>query len=150
MCRWCWAFPRWSVNTRAISWAPIPLFSLFQWNVSLKTLVGHHSAVCAGEHDLGGDGGHLDHHLHRRDRSWLSLPNQLRCAEAVSPGKEPTKDAQKLFKIFLWCVNPQHLESGLMEVISPPSEFYPDLAGLRKTLGKDFSEFWVLSMSNIL
>ena len=29
MCRWCWAFPRWSVNTRAISWAPIPLFSLF-------------------------------------------------------------------------------------------------------------------------
>ena len=30
----------------------------------------------------------------------------------------------------------QHLESGLMEVISPPSEFYPDLAGLRKTLGK--------------
>ena len=31
--------------------------------------------------------------------------------------------------------NFQHLESGLMEVISPPSEFYPDLAGLRKTLG---------------
>merc|ERR1719264_538129 len=30
-------------------------------------------------------GGHVDHHLHRRDRSRLSLPNQLRCAEAVSP-----------------------------------------------------------------
>ena len=27
-----------------------------------------------------------------------------------------------------------------MEVISPPSEFYPDLAGLRKTLGKERSE----------
>ena len=31
----------------------------------------------------------------------------------------------------------QHLDSGLMEVISPPAEFYPDLTGLRKTLGDD-------------
>jgi len=40
-----------------------------------------------------------------------------------------SSDVQKQFH--------QHLESGLMEVISPPSEFYPDLAGLRKTLGDD-------------
>ena len=43
----------------------------------------------------------------------------------------------------------QHLESGLMEVISPPSEFYPDLAGLRKTLGKNISQnkmFWILKI----
>lgn len=27
-------------------------------------------------------------------------------------------------------------ESGLMEVISPPLEFYPDMTSLKKTLGK--------------
>lgn len=40
-----------------------------------------------------------------------------------------SSDVQKQFS--------QHLESGLMEVISPPAEFYPDMTGLRKTLGDD-------------
>ena len=48
------------------------------------------------------------------------------------------RNRQKICSKYFY--DPQHLESGLMEVISPPSEFYPDLAGLRKTLGKDFSE----------
>ena len=52
-------------------------------------MLGDNPAVCPGEHDAGGDGGHVDHHLHRRDRSRLSLPNQLRRAEAVSPGTKP-------------------------------------------------------------
>lgn len=30
---------------------------------------------------------------------------------------------------------PEHLESGLLEVISPPESFYPDMNNLRQTLG---------------
>jgi len=33
----------------------------------------------------------------------------------------------------------QHLTSGLLEVISPPSEFYPDMTNLRQTLGDDMN-----------
>lgn len=40
-----------------------------------------------------------------------------------------SSDVQKQFH--------KHLESGLMEVISPPAEYYPDMAGLKKTLGDD-------------
>jgi len=31
----------------------------------------------------------------------------------------------------------KHLETGLLEIISPPAEFYPNLSNLRKTLGDD-------------
>jgi len=31
----------------------------------------------------------------------------------------------------------KHLDSGLLEIISPPSEFYPDMSGLKQTLGDD-------------
>ena len=51
--------------------------------------------------------------------------------------------------VHIYMIYLQHLESGLMEVISPPSEFYPDLAGLRKTLGKNISPdkvFWILNI----
>merc|ERR1712130_1095080 len=37
-----------------------------------------------------------------------------------------SSDIQKQFQ--------KHLESGLMEVISPPLEFYPDMTSLKKTL----------------
>lgn len=30
---------------------------------------------------------------------------------------------------------PEHLESGLLEVISPPESFYPDMDKLKQTLG---------------
>jgi len=40
-----------------------------------------------------------------------------------------SSDIQKQFQ--------KHLESGLMEVISPPLEFYPDMTALKKTLGDD-------------
>ena len=52
----------------------LPLFTLEYYNPSFQdigsvkiyqTVVGHHPAVCPGEHDVGGDGGHSDHHLHR-------------------------------------------------------------------------------------
>ena len=29
----------------------------------------------------------------------------------------------------------EHVQNGLLEVISPPEEFYPDLDNLRQTLG---------------
>ena len=32
------------------------------------------------------------------------------------------------------------LESGILEVISPPIEYYPDFSKLRQTLGKFFQE----------
>ena len=53
-----------------------------------KILVGDHPPVCAGEHDGGGDGGHPDHHLHRRDRPRLSFSNQFGRPETVSSGNE--------------------------------------------------------------
>ena len=99
-------------------------------------LVGDHPPVCAGEHDSGGDGGHPDHHLHRRDRPRFCFSNQFGRPETVSSGKE-TYQLMSL-DVHIYMIYLQHLESGLMEVISPPSEFYPDLAGLRKTLGKSF------------
>ena len=101
-------------------------------------LVGDHPPVCAGEHDGGGDGGHPDHHLHRRDRPRLRFSNQFGRPETVSSGNEtcPTMTLD----VHIYMIYLQHLESGLMEVISPPSEFYPDLAGLRKTLGKNISQ----------
>merc|ERR1719308_676154 len=40
-----------------------------------------------------------------------------------------SSDIQKQFQ--------KHLESGLMEVISPPLEFYPDMTALKQTLGDD-------------
>lgn len=40
-----------------------------------------------------------------------------------------SSDIQKQFQ--------KHLESGLMELISPPAEFYPNLSNLKKTLGDD-------------
>ena len=106
-------------------------------------LVGDHPPVCAGEHDGGGDGGHLDHHLHSRDRPRLRFSNQFGRPETVSSGNETCPIMTLDVHIHYLCL--QHLESGLMEVISPPSEFYPDLAGLRKTLGENNSQnkmFW--------
>jgi len=38
-------------------------------------------------------------------------------------------DVQKQFQ--------KHLDSGLIEIISPPGDFYPDLAALKQTLGDD-------------
>ena len=32
---------------------------------------------------------------------------------------------------------PEHVESGLIEVVSPPPHFYPDWSGLRRTLGDE-------------
>jgi len=52
-----------------------------------------------------------------------------------------TKDVQKQFSI--------HLESGLLEVISPPAEFYPDPTTLRKTLGDDMERVAWRSKQNL-
>lgn len=30
---------------------------------------------------------------------------------------------------------PQHLQSGLLELISPPAEFYPDFNNIKQTYG---------------
>lgn len=38
-------------------------------------------------------------------------------------------DVQKQFQ--------KHLDTGLIEIISPPGEFYPDMSGLKQTLGDD-------------
>jgi len=40
-----------------------------------------------------------------------------------------SSDVQKQFQ--------KHLDSGLIEIISPPGEFYPDMASLKQTLGDD-------------
>ena len=39
-------------------------------------------------------------------------------------------------------VSMQHLQSGLLEIISPPPQFYPDLTRLEETLGKNPSTFF--------
>ena len=41
--------------------------------------------------------------------------------------------------IVVICVlNLLFLDSGLIEIISPPGDFYPDLAALKQTLGEDW------------
>ena len=32
-------------------------------------------------------------------------------------------------------------DTGLIEIISPPSEFYPDLSGLKQTLGMSLCQY---------
>ena len=39
-------------------------------------------------------------------------------------------------------VSMQHLQSGLLEIISPPPQFYPDLTRLEETLGNNASKFF--------
>ena len=66
-------------------------------------LVGDHPPVCAGEHDCGGDGGHPDHHIHRRDRPRLCFSNQFGRPETVPSGNE-TYQVMTLDGEILMCV----------------------------------------------
>ena len=93
MCPWCWVFPRWSASIKAILWVYPSIFTVTSTESQIifhpcTILVGDHPPVCAGEHDCGGDGGHPDHHLHRRDRPWLRFSNQFGCPETVPSGNE--------------------------------------------------------------
>ena len=67
-------------------------------------LVGDHPPVCAGEHDGGGDGGHPDYHIHRRDRPRLCFSNQFGRPETVSSGNETSNQIMTLVGESLMCV----------------------------------------------
>ena len=60
--------------------------------------------------------------------AWISgkcAPSLFICLNLLFPSSDTQKQFQK------------HLDSGLMEIISPPAEFYPDFTGLKQTLGDD-------------
>ena len=129
MCPWCWVFPRWSASIKAILWVYLSIFTVTSTESQIlfhpcTILVGDHPPVCAGEHDGGGDGGHPDHHLHRRDRPWLRFSNQFGRSETVSSGNETCPSMTLDVHIHTWYIystwNPAwwrwflHLQSSIL------------------------------------
>ena len=145
-CQWCWAFPQWSGNTRAILWASLSFCSnQFESFLTISGSITSHSLTSVLSQVTT-----LQSVLENMTVEEMEDTLIIIFIAETDPDSvfQISSDVQKQFhqarnqekEIKFWNFDPQHLESGLMEVISPPSEFYPDLAGLRKTLGKERSE----------